>query len=334
MAGRNRNAQDETIATIATLAAGAAVGYGCYKVFKSIFSSEDTQQNRPISSSQSQPSRSSSFGSMLQSAAVAYHSAQNSDNLSIQPNDDDDYETHPQLVPFQRNSPYSFPKESKIYVVNTIEECRYAMRELKSHCDLYNVLGFDCEWVNKSQWEGGRQKVALLQFATHRGLCVVIRLCKLRYIPSELKNILMDRNIIKVGISPSNDAQYLCQDYFEWGDARDHIAGTLDLRYVANVAKCYDGNISLAKMANRYLNVILDKDISVRCSDWDASNLDNAQIQYAAKDAIIAIELFKHFAEIIEPTSLFGSNLSRLETILRKFSTLFDQEYDEDWEYK
>jgi hypothetical protein len=129
-----RNQQDEAIATIATLAAGAAVGYGCYKVFKSIFGSEDTQQNRPINASRSQPTG-SSFGPMLQSAAAGYRlyqSIQSSDNLLASPNDDYSGETRPQVVPFRMYSPYSFPRESKIYVVNTVEECRYAMRELKS----------------------------------------------------------------------------------------------------------------------------------------------------------------------------------------------------------
>lgn len=53
-----------------------------------------------------------------------------------------------------------------------------------SHCDEYNVLGFDCEWV--SRW-GGRQPVAILQLSTHRGLCVLVQLSQLRHIPAELK---------------------------------------------------------------------------------------------------------------------------------------------------
>lgn len=151
-----------------------------------------------------------------------------------------------------------------------------------------------------------------------------------------MQNILKDRSIVKVGLAPLNDAKFLNQDYFDHGDnVQNYIAGTLDLRYVANVAKCYDGkHIGLAQMADRYLNVILDKDIDVRCSDWNAVTLNERQIQYAANDTIVAIELFKHFAEKIEPNSMFGSNLSRLENICSKFSTLYDVYYDEDWEYK
>lgn len=52
------------------------------------------------------------------------------------------------------------------------------------HCDEYNVLGFDCEWVTVG---GARRPVALLQLASHRGLCALIRLCKLQMIPIELR---------------------------------------------------------------------------------------------------------------------------------------------------
>lgn len=47
------------------------------------------------------------------------------------------------------------------------------------------MLGFDCEWVLDQY--GVRQNVALLQLATHRGLCVLIRLCEFGKIPSELQ---------------------------------------------------------------------------------------------------------------------------------------------------
>lgn len=52
------------------------------------------------------------------------------------------------------------------------------------HCDEYKVLGFDCEWVSDYS---GRYPVALLQLATYREYCVLIRLSKLGHIPSELR---------------------------------------------------------------------------------------------------------------------------------------------------
>lgn len=41
-------------------------------------------------------------------------------------------ESKPASIRFRMNSQHSFPSDSKTYLVNTDEECRYAMRELKS----------------------------------------------------------------------------------------------------------------------------------------------------------------------------------------------------------
>lgn len=85
-----------------------------------------------------------------------------------------------------------------------------------SHCDEYAAIGFDCEWVSA----GSRGRVALLQLASHRGFCVLIRLCKLSRIPNcshytmfllnrfyFLKDILADESIVKVGVCPNQDAK-------------------------------------------------------------------------------------------------------------------------------
>lgn len=61
------------------------------------------------------------------------------------------------------------------------------------HCNEVAVLGFDCEWMVKP--DIGRQKVALLQLASHRGLCVLIRLSTLKHIPDELKVIMRRANM-------------------------------------------------------------------------------------------------------------------------------------------
>lgn len=91
-----RNQRDDIRSTVATVALGAAVGYGCYKLFEKLFNS-----NEPHSTNSSNPS-----------------------NLRV---------VQPRAIPFRSSLPRSFPKDSKIYVIDSIEECRYAMRELKSY---------------------------------------------------------------------------------------------------------------------------------------------------------------------------------------------------------
>ncbi|XP_055312171.1 exonuclease 3'-5' domain-containing protein 2-like [Sitodiplosis mosellana] len=241
----NNNNRPSVAAAATTVAIGAAVGYGAYKLFESFFGSNEPQQN--------------------------------------QPNRNDDQ------ILYQRPQQISRNQFGEIYVVNTVEECRYSMRQLKTHCDEYNVLGFDCEWV--SHQGIGRSPVALLQLSTHRGLCVLIRLWKLRYTPPELEEILEDSDIVKVGVAPYTDAKYLKDDYGV------HVASTLDLRFMATAARCTPGG--LKKMAKDYLGIPLDK--STQCSDWEAPTLSRPQIEYAALDVHVAIQLFKYFAREIAP---------------------------------
>lgn len=87
-----RNKQDEEIAKLAALTIGA-VGYGAYKLFESFVDSEKPQSN-------------------------------NADNANSK-------KVPPKIISSPKTSTYQFPSDSKIYVVNTVEECRYAMKDLK-----------------------------------------------------------------------------------------------------------------------------------------------------------------------------------------------------------
>ncbi|KAL9873404.1 exonuclease 3'-5' domain-containing protein 2-like [Glossina fuscipes fuscipes] len=81
---------------------------------------------------------------------------------------------------------------------------------LKSHCSDYVVLGFDCQWITGNN---GHKLVALLQLATVKGFCAVFRLPYMQPIPHSLKNLLKDKNIIKVGVDCVQKAQQLTQTY-------------------------------------------------------------------------------------------------------------------------
>lgn len=86
------NQKDDIAKTVATAALGAAVGYGCYKLFETFFNS-----NTP-------------------------HTSNQSNHRVIQP----------RPITFRSSLPHSFPRESKIYLIDSMDECQYAIRELKS----------------------------------------------------------------------------------------------------------------------------------------------------------------------------------------------------------
>ncbi|XP_055312173.1 exonuclease 3'-5' domain-containing protein 2-like isoform X1 [Sitodiplosis mosellana] len=287
--GNRRDTNLTATAAVATIAAGVAAGYALYRGVEWLLGSNESQENQPH---------------------------QNHPHQQNQPNPYREQLRLPMIRRPQPITPHRFLRNQVIHVVNTVEQCQYSMKELKTHCDEYNVLGFDCEW-NLEQ-ESGRKSVALLQLASSRGLCVLIRLSELQYIPKELEAILEDASIIKVGVAPDGDAALLKNDY-----DGVRVASTLDLRFVAQEAKSsVMRKSSLAHMADEFLGVSLDKDPSIRCSNWEASTLTNAQIDYAATDAHVAIELFKYFAKKIDPTK-------KSEYIIENyFVNLIDEDFD------
>ncbi|XP_055323542.1 exonuclease 3'-5' domain-containing protein 2 isoform X4 [Sitodiplosis mosellana] len=203
-------------------------------------------------------------------------------------------------------------RNQQIQVINNVEECRALMRNLKTHCDEFSVLGFDCEWVTVG---GVRRPVALLQLTSHRGLCALVRLSHLQMIPSELKEVLEDDNILKVGVAPQGDASYLARDYGVC------VASTFDLRYLAAMTGCKTGG--LAKMSEDHLKVTLDKNWRIRCSDWEAPTLNEKQINYAATDAHVGIELFKFFAEKLEPKGFVKKQSAYVQRIIDEYCFSF-----------
>lgn len=112
----------------------------------------------------------------------------------------------------------------------------------------------------------------------------------------QFQEILEDDNILKVGVAPKGDADLLAVDYGVC------VASTLDLRYLAAMTNCRPGG--LGKMSEEYINVKLDKNWRIRCSDWEAQILTQKQIQYAANDAHVSIELFKVFAYKLRPKKM------------------------------
>lgn len=120
-----------------------------------------------------------------------------------------------------------------------------------------------------------------------------------------------DDNILKVGVAPQGDAQYLVRDYGVC------VASTFDLRYLAAMTECSPGG--LGRMSEDYLKVKLDKNWRIRCSDWEAPILSNKQIDYAAKDAHVTIELFKFFAAKLQPKRVLEKQSNYVQNIIDEY---------------
>lgn len=246
----------------AGLVVGAAALYGAYKLFKLVSGSGDDD-------TQADGSRRRNFEQQDSGNSWTCESM-----------------SQPQLKYLEELPHYNKP----VRIVSSASSCKMAVAELRRHCNDYPVLGLDCEWYNMYE----RHPVALLQLATNQGLCVLIRLCEIDYIPSTLNDLLSDAKIKKVGVEVKRDMQYLYTDYNLRGN------GAIDLRDLARRCGVPPPH-GLAGLAEKTLKVKMDKTFRVR--DWDAVELSDQDIKYAAYDALVGIELFRKYAETLYPPS-------------------------------
>ncbi|XP_050341446.1 exonuclease 3'-5' domain-containing protein 2 [Bactrocera neohumeralis] len=221
------------------------------------------------------------------------------------------------IISYIRN--YRNPLGGKhITVVETLDECQHVLDTLKRHCHEYKVLGFDCEWVTVG---GKRRPVALLQLSSQKGLCALFRLCNLQQIPKDLRDLLEDDKVIKVGVAPQDDAHKLAFDYGVG------VASTFDLRYLAALVE--QKPEGLAKMAKSLLNVQLDKNWRLSCSDWEAKVLNEKQLQYAANDALVAVKIFDKLVKKLEPNSFWKPKKLNFDNIQERLEPFFDVRFKE-----
>lgn len=192
------------------------------------------------------------------------------------------------------------------------------MPPLHRHCNNNKVLGFDCEWVTVG---GTRRPTALLQLSSSEGLCALFRLCSMKQIPKSLRDLLEDDEVIKVGVAPQGDAQKLAYDYGVG------VASTFDLRFLAALTgRKPEG---LAKLSKAVLNVELDKHWRLVCSDWEAKDLTQKQLNYAANDALVAVEIFKKMSKDLDPKHFWQLTRTDYDSIRLRLEPFFEVNFKE-----
>ncbi|XP_071089719.1 exonuclease 3'-5' domain-containing protein 2-like [Haliotis cracherodii] len=176
--------------------------------------------------------------------------------------------------------------EGITHVITTAAQWEKVFPQLVKDTQQIRVVGLDCEWVFE---EFVRHPVALLQISTQQGLCLLVRLCQLEHrVPHSLRHFLMDKHVLKVGVAVKDDGKKLYRDYGL------PVNGCVDLRFImSQVAHIYNCKTrGLQGLAESVLGVMLDKDNSIRCGNWEAETLSEQQIQYAAADAAVGVDIF------------------------------------------
>ncbi|NXG50209.1 EXD2 protein, partial [Psilopogon haemacephalus] len=215
-----------------------------------------------------------------------------------------------EVLSFFRSPTFSWVERTlgaDIVIVSEQEEWDRVEPLLKKELKMWPVLGIDCEWVSV---EGKPNPVSLLQMASSSGLCVLVRLPRLvasgQTIPKTLVDIMADSTVLKVGVGCWEDACKLLHDYGL------PVRGSVDLRYLAMRQRkdLLDSCLSLKSLAEKVLNCSLDKSPQVRCSNWEAEELAEDQVLYAARDAQVSVALFLHLLGFASLTATSDSQNS------------------------
>lgn len=163
----------------------------------------------------------------------------------------------------------------EIHIINTEQEVGEAIRILREN----DVLGFDTE-TKPSFKKGQINLVSLLQLST-RTTCFLFRLNKVG-MPDELRELLEDENIKKIGLSVHDDFHHLQKlKYLE-------PRGFIDLQTYVKDYGIADNSLT------KIYAIMYGKRISKgqRLSNWEAADLSAGQQAYAALDALACIRIF------------------------------------------
>ena len=165
--------------------------------------------------------------------------------------------------------------DGEIILVDDYEDCLMAVKHLVNT----DVIGFDTE-TKPSFKRGQVNKVALLQLSTDKK-AFLFRINKIG-LPNEIKSILTDSKILKIGVAIRDDVKTLQRiSHFK-------PAGFVELQEEVKGFGIQD--FSLKKIAGIVLGVRISK--SQRLSNWESDELSEAQQSYAATDAWIPFQIF------------------------------------------
>ena len=171
--------------------------------------------------------------------------------------------------------------EGDIVVVDTPQSLSDACQHLAQQ----SIIGFDTE-TRPSFTAGVVNKVALLQLYGG-GKCFLIRLNRVQ-ISKALTDILHNPEILKIGAAVKNDIAGLNKlRHFTAG-------GFIDLQDIVEKYNIKD------KSLRKISGIVLGRKVSKaqRLSNWEANTLTPQQQLYAATDAWVCVEIYKHLLNV------------------------------------
>ena len=176
-----------------------------------------------------------------------------------------------------------FVYPGKVVVIEEAEQVDAAVEEMKSS----PLLGFDTE-TRPAFHKGEVYKVGLLQLAT-ADTVYLFRLNKCGF-PLSLRRVLSDEGIIKIGVGIRDDIRHLMMH------GKYRPASFVDLQDYA--ARFGITDKSFSKLMAIIFGVRISK--RQRVTNWDAAQLSEAQVRYAATDAWGALKMYQYLSALEE----------------------------------
>jgi ribonuclease D len=170
--------------------------------------------------------------------------------------------------------------EGEAILIETDKGCVRAIGELIQE----KVLGFDTE-TRPSFSKGEYHKCALLQLSGKKR-AYLFRLNKISF-TAELAALLANPEILKVGVAVHDDVKAL-QKLHPFDPA-----GFIDLNTVGE--KNGIENLGLRSLSAIFLHKRLSK--GAKLTNWDQDDLTRAQVEYAANDALVGLQIYEKMLE-------------------------------------
>lgn len=178
------------------------------------------------------------------------------------------------------------PQIPKLLYLQRAEEVDQLLPVALQQCNtIARAVGFDLEW-DIEPYVG---KTSVIQVCVADTI-FIIHLAAMRSLPQSIVKMMADPSVLKVGVAVRNDAHKLRRDF---GIVS---AGLVELSVLAKSVEPDRWQhrrtlISLQDLCNAYLSRQLRKD-DVRISRWSRIPLSEKQLEYAASDVFVSLELF------------------------------------------
>lgn len=191
---------------------------------------------------------------------------------------------HPYVLSISKEQLAQLPVteyDGNIKLIERPEDVERAVKALRSS----DIIGFDTE-TRPSFKKGQTNLVSLLQLST-RSTCYLFRLNHIG-LPQEVRDILEDPGLLKVGLSVHDDFHNLTKICEELKPA-----GFIELQQYVNQFDIADK--SLTKVCGLVFGRRISK--GQRLSNWEAEDLSEGQMAYASLDAMICIDLYEYLRD-------------------------------------